>query len=305
MRKKNYIFLLFFLVPALSWAQLDKAKVTLKADKDTVTIGDVIHLQAQIEYAEQLNISGTGLGELPKNEFLEYLGSPQITKKSSENNHQKILVEDLDVMVFLDSGWIEFSPIQYQAVLPDTTYFFASNPVRVFVKPVIAVTDVPEGLRSIIKEPTRWSDYYWLIFGFLTLILMGVIFYFLRKRKPKEEVKKVIEKPYVSPAKEAILALQQIQEKRLWETAPKEAQIALSQILRRFLERAYKINALEASTREIGRDLKSVSPNQKALLMKLLNESDMVKFAKLTMPDERQSQSVEEAITWVKRNKKG
>ncbi len=305
MRKDNFIFLLFFFAPLYLWAQSNKAVVTLKADKDTVTIGDMIHLQAKVEYDAQLNITGPGLSGLPQNEYLEYQGTPSKTKESSENSSKKILVEDLDVMVFLDSGWIEFPPVKYQAVMPDTTYYFESNPVKVFVQPVVSVTDPPEGLREIIKEPTKLSDYYPWIFGFISLLLIGALIYYLRKRKPKEVIKEVEKKPYVAPEKEAILALQQIKKKRLWETAPKEAQIRLSQILRRFLERAYKINALEASTREIGRDLKSISPNQKALLMKLLNESDMVKFAKMTMPDERQAQSFEEAITWIKRNKKG
>jgi len=305
MKKKNFIFLLFLFGPFLSWAQSDKAIVSLKVDKDTVTIGDMIHLKARVEYDAQLNITGPGLAALPQNEYLEYQGRPAMTKKTSEDTGHKIFVEDLDVMVFLDSGWIEFPPVQYQAVMPDTTYFFESNPARVFVQPVINITDTPEGLRSIIEEPTKLSDYYPWIFGLVSLILVGVLIYFLRKRKPKEVVEKVIEKPSVAPDKEAILALQQIKKNKLWETAPKEAQISLSQILRRFLERSYKINALEASTREIGRDLKSISPNQKALLMKLLNESDLVKFAKLTMPDERQAQSMDEAINWIKRNKKG
>jgi len=305
MRKINFVFLLFCMAPLLMWAQSNKAIVTLKVDKDTVTIGDMVHLQAQVEYDAQLNISGSGLSELPENEYLEYQGNPHSTRKSSDNSGKKILVEDLDVMVFLDSGWIDFPSVQYHAVMPDTTIFFESNPVRVFVLPVVSSADTPEGLRSIIKEPTKLSDYYSWIFGLISLLFIGGLIYFLRKRKPKEVVKNVVSKPYVAPDKEAILALQQIQMNRLWETAPKEAQIGLSQILRRFMERAYKINALEASTREIGRDLKSVSPNQKALLMKLLNESDLVKFAKLTMLDEHQVQSFKEAITWIKRNKKG
>ena len=303
MKKNNFVFLFFLFVPFLLWAQSDKAVVTFKADKDTVTIGDMVHLQAKVDYLAAFNISGPGLSDLPKDEHLEYQGDPKMTKMSSEDSQRKVLVEDLDVMVFLDSGWVDFPPVHYQAQMPDTTYFFESNAVRVFVKPVISGADIPEGLRTIIKEPTQWSDYYPWIFGLLGALLIAGLIYYLRKRKPKEVVEKVVKKPLVAPDKEAILALQQIKKKRLWETAPKETQIGLSQILRRFLERTYNINALEASTREIERDLKQVTASQKALLMKLLNESDMVKFAKLTMPDERQAQSIDEAISWIKRNK--
>lgn len=284
-------------------AQSNLAKVTLEVDKDTVSIGDMIHLYAKLDYDASLNISGPGLSAHYENEYLEYQGRPHVTKESSDSLNRKIILEDQDVMVFLDSGWIEFPPVMYEAVMPDTTYYFKSNGVRVFVSPVISVTDVPEGLRSIIKEPVKLSDYYPWIFGLVGLMIIGALIYYLRKRKPKEVVKKVVKKPNVAPDKEAILALKKIKKKRLWETAPKEAQIGLSQIMRRFLERAFGIHALEASTREIERSLKKVSPTQKALLMKLLNESDMVKFAKMTMPDERQAQSIDEAINWIKRNK--
>jgi len=305
MKSNNFILLFLLCAPLWLLAQSGQGVVTLKSDKDTVTIGDMVHLQAKVEYAARLTISGPGLKGLPESEFLEYQGSPRVTKESSENSNRKIFVEDQDVMVFLDSGWVEFPKVQYQAVLPDTTYFFESNPVKVWVEPIVAKKDIPEGLRTIIKEPTRLSDYYTWIFGLIGLLLVGALIYYLRHRKPKEVVETVPPIPIIPPVEEAVSALQKLKETRLWEEAPKGAQMQLSQILRRYLERAFKVNALEASTREINRDLKQISPTQKAILMKLLNESDMVKFAKMTMPNERQEQSIDDAIFWIKRNTQG
>lgn len=309
MNSLNLKIILFFIwMPVWLLAQADSVTVTLAVDKDTVTIGDMIHLRTKVEYVGRLNIVGPGMEALKDNDYIEYQGQPTQTKDTRDsgvNQTVNVLVEDLDAMVFLDSGWIEIPPVMYRAVMPDTTYVFESNPVKVFVDTIVQITDVPQGIRGIIKEPTTWKDYYAWIIGGVALLLAVLLFLFLRKRKPKEVVEPKIIEPKIPPVKEAVTALEKLRKNRLWETQPKETQIQLSQILRRYIERAFKVRALEESTREIERDLKEISPNQRALLIKLLNDADMVKFAKLTMPDERQEQSVMEAIQWVKRNTKG
>ncbi len=299
----NFKFvILFLLTPVLLFAQAEQAQVSLKVDRDTVIIGDMIHLQARVEYDRHLKITGPGLNGLPQNEYLEYQGRPNVTKESSEDGKKQILVEDMDAMVFLDSGWIDLPPVIYEAPMPDTTYVFSSNPVRVFVKPIVKVTDLPQGLRTIIKEPKKLSDYYAWIAGALAVLLGILLFLFLRNRKPKEMAPQKPKIPVKPPLQEAVESLEALQKQRLWESAPKETQVKLSQILRRYLERAHRIHALEESTQEIERDLKRISPSQKAQLIRLLNDSDLVKFAKMTMPNERQEQSILEAIQWVKRN---
>lgn len=303
--------LLFFIWmwPVLGFAQANDVSVRLTVDKDTVHIGDVVHIESRVEYGKSVALSGDGLRGLPKNEYLEFVTDPILSRDDTLDEQTKeekeILKEEVDALVFLDSGWIELPAVVYQVAKNDTTYNYASKPVKFFVAPVIKAEEPPQNLRTIIQEPKTWRDYWQLFAALILLGLAFALFWFLRKRKdaPRELVQE--EEPAIPPKEEALTALQELYDTQLWQQQPKETQVQLSQILRRYIEREFKVPALEETTREIERDLRRLSPSQRALLMRLLNDADLVKFAKMTMPEERQRQSLLEAISWVKSNTNG
>ena len=285
------------------WAQVPT--VTLTLDKDTVQIGDVVHVAARVLFNEQSKVLNSALEDMPKSEHWEMVGRVYLSKDDSldaKGRTLKIIHESFDALVFLEEGWLEFDPAVYQVQDRDSTYTVQSESVRVYVKPVIAVSDIPADLKTIIKEPLTFQDFLPWIIGLSILGLAIAFFFYLRNREPDRVLAKPTQ-PSVPPREKAIKDLKLLLTESTWKQHPKKTQVELSQIVRQYIEWEFKIPALENTTREIDRSLKKyLSSNQRNVLLKLLNNADMVKFAKLTMPSRRHQESLEEAIQWVSQN---
>lgn len=304
MKNRHLIFFFLLLAQALLFAQAPDVQIKFWAEPDTAIIGDVIHFKCTTTYDDNVTVSGLGLQAI-QNEWLEIQGKPSISKGDSLQTNGKyrlIQNEDLSAIVYLDSGGITIPPIVYQVVTNDTTYSYQSDSVHITIKAIIRSTDLPQGIKEIILERrTIWDFMPWIIGGLLVAL---IAYFYFRKKSPDVLIEEDII-PSVPPLEEAIAALSQLQESQVWVTQPKNNQIELSQILRRYLEREFDIPALENTTGEIDRALvKFATPNQRLILIRLLNESDLVKFAKMTMPEDRQAESLENAIQWVKKNQK-
>ena len=118
-------------------------------------------------------------------------------------------------------------------------------------------------------------------------IIAGGIFYYLKKKN----VVIFERKPAIPPYEEALQKLKILDKKQLWQhQKTKEYYIELTEIVRGYIEKEWHIPALESTTDELHRfmlDFIAIKklPTNKATairLHKLLQESDLVKFAKYT-----------------------
>lgn len=136
-----------------------------------------------------------------------------------------------------------------------------------------------------------------LLLILLTLLTLAIV-RVVRKRKKKETQRWV----KVAPAE---LALQEIRllEKPLREGRLTAFSVGLSRSLRRFLERRYQIKALESATEDILRALNTceLGEEQKDLLRRVLQQTDLVKYAKGEMPVENARKLKEESEGFVRR----
>jgi hypothetical protein len=90
-------------------------------------------------------------------------------------------------------------------------------------------------------------------------------------------------KPALPPHEQALLALRELEEKRLWQKGKvKEFYSEVSEIVRRFFEGRFRIIALELTTDEILAELKRLPSAQPILkpVNTFLLAADLVKFAK-------------------------
>ncbi|GEM_PF-6707311 len=275
-------------------------RVWLRADRDTAIVGDVVHLTAEVEYDESLNIRG-GLQAFA-HPSLDPVGSVEVAQTDTlvGGRYHNIRIEQLAAMVMLDSGLIVVPGVKFFSDASGDTLM--TRPVKIFVKPVLSVKDPPRPIKTIIREPKRADDYLPWIIGAVALLMLVLLILYLRKHRPEPiPSPPEVEEKYSSPKEEALMELGWILSSRLWEKDPKEAQLKMSRILRRFLKAKYGIPALEMTSSELSRSLhKQLRTRQRLALMRLLRDADMVKFAKLTMPADRHRQSIEQAIAWVK-----
>ncbi len=164
---------------------------------------------------------------------------------------------------------------------------------QIFTEPVsLKVVGVPRRITDkddirTIKGPLSLDTWaFWaLIFAILAALLtiFLVIKVILRRRK-----KKAIDLESLKPPHErAVLELRRLQQKKLLEAGnAKDFYSELSDILRRYLERRFQIEALEQTTFEILRTLKEKEFETAVIdkTKRVLEEADLVKFAKVVPP---------------------
>lgn len=188
-------------------------------------------------------------------------------------------------LIAFDSTTLELPPLIIHDHLGNS---IPTNPLQLTVTPTKSSAEIADmdDIREIVREPGTWIDFLPELLGVLCLVL-GVIWY-LRKRKQKTKPKPVVQAPepvFVPVTPAHLLALQKLQRlanEKPWAKGEEMSYyVSLSMIVREYIERRYKVAALESTTMEIMELLKTVAfpaPLEKSL-ENLLNRTDFVKFA--------------------------
>lgn len=142
---------------------------------------------------------------------------------------------------------------------------------------------------SITVAPSRWYDWIplwmlWVLLG-AAVLAIGVCLY-LVYRKHGTLIPHTV-KP-VDPYEEAMNALEGLRSRKLAESGhEKEYYTALVDILRRYLDRRFGINAMEMSSTQILQSLRENPDTRNDRIRQILELADFVKFAKVRpVPDD-------------------
>ena len=157
-------------------------------------------------------------------------------------------------------------------------------------------------IKRQLSAPIRTSTILnWLIGSLLLIgIAIGIYMYFFKKGKGGEEP---IELVPPRPAYEiALEELDQLNDQKLWQTGKvKPYYIKLTDIIRIYLERQFKLPAMESTTDEImdGVRKTDIADRAKMNLRELLELSDLVKFAKMKPNMDDHTKSINYARDFV------
>lgn len=143
---------------------------------------------------------------------------------------------------------------------------------------------------ATVKSPMgNWWIYVLVVIGLIGLGFL--IFYLLKNRKPKAKAEVIV---YKTPIEKATTLLQQLESKELWQKgAVKDYYSELTDIVRNYIEEEIKIPAMESTTSELIEGLRKAAKQKKLKLSndtvenleKVLQQADLVKFAKVTPMD--------------------
>jgi len=154
------------------------------------------------------------------------------------------------------------------------------------VMPEVDLESEIEDIKGIREDKlSLWELFilywYWILGG---LALIGaVVLLIVMTKKKKPTVVSVVAVPVIAAEDEALAKLSSLLEKRWWLSGMvKEHHSEVSEILRAYLEARFKFNALEQTTDEILRELKlrDIMSDSVGDIAKILNLTDLVKFAK-------------------------
>lgn len=146
-----------------------------------------------------------------------------------------------------------------------------------------ASTNAVEELRDIKPPVDIPNDWDWLLWTLLSVALGVLLFwlwrYWQKRRMPKKAPVIVI------PAH--VRARQRLREAMQWIADPKRFCIAVSDAIRIYLAERFDLHAPDRTTEEFLAELRASSAlngEQKALLGRILETCDLVKFAKFEPP---------------------
>lgn len=193
-----------------------------------------------------------------------------------------------------DSGLYRLPPIAYVTESGDTMY---SNTVTLKVLPAdIDTLTTIHSMADVADGGWKWFDWlpdfiidHWGWIIVCILIIVGGIWVWLVMKK-KVSIPLVPKSKPVSPYDAAIAGLEKLKDEHLCENGrEKEYYTRLTDILRRYLDGRFGINAMEMTSSQILRALEKQpdTRDHKGMLQRVLEMADFVKFAKMRpMPDD-------------------
>lgn len=277
------VFLLVMAVQAFSEER--HISVQAQADKTTLTIGDRLNYTLTLKYSPDFQIDSLDLKEK--------IGQFEIKSSTSSTQTKKkqVIQQTHLVLVPWQTGEYEIPAvaINYKDKDGNQKTIF-SDPVKVEVKSVLGEvfesTDI-RGLKGQL-ELARSIWFYWA--GLVAILIVTALLFYLVKRRPRTPLKPEIVRPAWELAKEELLDLQQ--SFRSGKIQTKEYYFRLSEILRGYLERRFGIPLLESTTEEIESRLKEdfLSPDSKDSFLRFLQDSDLIKFARVVPESQKPEQ---------------
>ncbi|WP_235297277.1 hypothetical protein [Portibacter marinus] len=163
-------------------------------------------------------------------------------------------------------------------------------------------------IKNIEREPLKIQDFIpYLLMVLVPALLLYFGYQYWKKRKNGEEAPKIEPIVYIPPDVKALTSLKALRQQELWQKGEiKQYQSELSHIIREYLEGRYDIHALESTTSDIIRSIKdrSFTETDQVKLRRILQISDLVKFAKAKPEVNIHEEFMYDAIEFVQRTRR-
>lgn len=279
MKRKLALFL-----SLLSIAVWSQPKVTTSIDTVKNKIG------AEFKLSLKTNVDTLSKVKFPESKFfgaLEVLESYKVDTVKKGDRYE--LIKKYGLTQF-DSG--KYTIPRIPIIINGKTLYSDSLVIEISDVKVDTLKQKMFDIKGIatVKSPMgNWWIYVLVILGLVGLGFF--IFYFLKNRKPEAKAEVVV---YKTPIEKATTLLQQLESKGLWQKgAVKDYYSELTDIVRNYIEEEIKIPAMESTTSELIEGLRKAAKQKKLKLSndtvenleKVLQQADLVKFAKVTPMD--------------------
>lgn len=286
MNRNRLCILFIFLLLATTETLLAQEEVTarLNADRSELTVGDIVYLTLQIDHPAGYQLQLPPLDQAWDDGLWEVRS--QAAPETTPQGNGRERTTQLIAVTLWSPGTFTTPPLPVTLTDPTGRQVeVTAEPATLTVNSVLIPGDTQ--LRDIKPQaalplPPLWP---WVL---LALVVIGVAFYAWQRYGRRPRTKAPI--PVVDTRPVYQIALDELDRVAALDL-PARGQFkahytAVADILRRYLEGAFDVTAMDQTTAEIRQALKflNIAPEQKAVLITLLSESDLVKFAQ-AIPD--------------------
>ena len=273
--------------------------VQARAEPSEISIGDLVSVIIEVEHAPHLEISlpeqpgSLGSFEVRSVEELE-----PTTTEARTTSRWKLTVSTFE------AGQMTFPGVELTVTGSSAGPFtVTTDPVPMEVQSVL-----PEEAEDIldIKSPLAISRAWWTYWPWLAGgLLLGLLAWWLWRSRKRGVTGRRTGRPLPPPEEEALAALLALEASDLLrQEQVKPFYTRLSEILRRYLWRRFSIVALEATTSEIVVQLSETGTGAlSGPANSILQECDLVKFARLEPPREKGYTTIGEARSLIEKGR--
>jgi len=280
--KKILLLLLVFTLhvtrDTLHVVYAESAAVTVKSrvDRSKITVGDRIVYTVIVEKPAGAELAA--FNPSPASEIFEVKDLRQ--EKPRKRGGKEITEFRYTITVFSVGSYAIPSLLVAYKDLAGNTSTASTDTIPILVESVLKGETAGADIRDI-KPPLSIKSY--LLFYVLAIAAGLVISWILWKRRKGEPVFPA-QKPLARPAHEiAIERLKKLEEMDLVLRGKiKKYYIVLSEIMRLYIEERYSVFATERTTTELYQEMrvKGIERRHCGMLKELLDQSDLVKFAR-------------------------
>ena len=273
--------------------------VQTRAEPSEISIGDLVRVIIEVEHAPHLVLS---LPEQPGS-----LGSFEV--RSVEELEPTTTEARVTSRWNLTVSTFETGPQTFPGVELTVTgssagpFTVTTDSVQLEVQSVLPeeAEDILD-IKSPLDVPRAWWTYWpWLVAG----LLPGLLAWWFWRRRKRGVTGSGAGRPLLTPEEEALAALRALEASGLLRGEQvKPFYTKLSEILRHYLWRRFGIVALEATTPEIVLQLSETGAGAlSGPANSILQECDLVKFARLKPPREKGFAAIGEARNLVEKGR--
>ena len=290
------------LLAVLGFLPVHSQFVELKTHLDTnqIRIGEQFHLDIEIMQPSGISI----MFPVIKDTLISNVEVLQSYARDTIIEGENLKISQRYKLTSFDSGFYEIPPLKFFIRSGQWNDSLESNPMYLLVHSV-AVDSTIYDVKAPIHMPVSFLEMFPFIVG--GLLAVAAIYFtvrYLRRRKKKKGLF-TPDRPEDPAHVIALRELDRLREEKLWQHSEfKPYYTRLTDTIRRYMEKRYKIPAMEMTSYEILNTWKqSERPDNdlSAKLNRLLNLADLVKFAKETPIASDNEENLDRAYEFVKK----
>ena len=271
----------------LTMAAAQNVEVTAKVDDEHVAVGKPFSLDLSMKVPYGYYVEWNEFATDTLSAQIDILKRSDLLRTADADSN--IIVQQQLTLMTFDTGYVQVPPVgltyapSAESQLRMKAY---TDPLQLYAT-TIAV-DTTQAFRPLvppIEKPVSMQEVFPWILGALLLVLAGlVVWYFVKRRKPKvDENGEPIKGPVIPPYTKAIGDLESLKQQKLWQVGKvKEYYSGLTDIAREYIEGQFQVNAVEMATDDILREVRDLNFDERLYgkLKETMELSDLVKFAK-------------------------
>ena len=291
------------------WLPAVAGNVIVKAKLDSATLVMGRQTVLHIEISQDKNVVGYFANENADTLTSKVEIAVKTDGDTTDIGNGRVQIKRDFILQSFDSGMYVLPPLQY--VVGKDTFLTPHQSLKVIAVNVDTLKTVHD-YKPVENVPFKlfdWvpdviSDYWWVYVIVLLVIAIGLFVYLKWLRKG--ELPLMPKKKRLPPYEEAMLHLEQLKQKQLWQAGQDKAYFTeLTDILRVYIDRRFGINAVEMTSSQIIEVLRTNEETRavNSLLNSILEVADFVKFANMrTLPDDNET-AYQRALNFVNETK--